>query len=91
MSFMSISTLAEYLDVSKNTALRLVERGILPAPVQIGSLKRWEEDAVKKSIAATLDAAASGRAALPTDPDDAARRFADNAQNRKKAPRRRHD
>ena len=87
MSFMSITSLAGYLDVSPATALRLVAKGILPAPIQIGTMKRWDEAQVKKSISATLDAAADGRPASSSDPDECARRFSQNAQNRKKAPR----
>ncbi|WP_407671596.1 helix-turn-helix transcriptional regulator [Paramagnetospirillum kuznetsovii] len=82
---MSITSLAAYLDVSKNTAMRLVEKGVLPPPVALGGLKRWDEATVKQAIASTLDAAASGRAPSSTDPDECARRFHD--QNRKKAPR----
>lgn len=87
MSYMSITSLAAYLDVSKNTAMRLVEKGVLPPPVALGGLKRWDEATVKQAIASTLDAAASGRATSPVDADEAARRFSENAKNRKKASR----
>jgi excisionase family DNA binding protein len=70
--YMSINSLADYLDVSKNTALRLVERGVLPPPIQLGRLKRWDQAEVKQAISATLDAAASGRAASGLSPDDLA-------------------
>ena len=71
MSFLSLPSLAAYLDTSPMTVRRLVDKGILPAPVVIGSMKRWDEAEVKKAIGATLDAVASGREPTPADPDAA--------------------
>jgi len=69
--YLSLPSLAAYLDTSPMTVRRLVDKGILPAPVVIGSMKRWDEDQVKKAIGATLEAVASGRGALAPDPDAA--------------------
>lgn len=69
--YLSLPSLAAYLDTSPMTVRRLVDKGILPAPVVIGSMKRWDEEQVKKAIGATLEAVASGRGATAPDPDAA--------------------
>ncbi len=49
---MSTTTLAEYLDMSVNSVLKLVRQGVLPGPELSPSprLKRWSREAVEKRI-----------------------------------------
>lgn len=88
--FLSVESVAEFFDTSTNTVRKLVDKGLLPKPVEIGGLKRWDVHALRASVGRTLDAMASGRAASSADPDECLGRFGNGRKGDAKAPRRRN-
>lgn len=88
--FLSEQSVAEFFDVSKSTVRRWVEQGIIPAPVPIGGLKRWDVSELRSAVRRNLDAASTGRA-RSADPDEiVARMLTDGRQDGKAHARRRN-
>jgi len=77
VQFLSEASVAGMFDVSPATVRRWVEKGVLPPPVQIGSVKRWAVTDLMRAVSGALDQ----RAGRPSDDaDEATRRIARNAE-----------
>lgn len=50
--FVSTARLAELLDCNPRTLARLARRGLIPAPIDLGGLRRWDFQAVLTAIQA---------------------------------------
>ena len=48
--FVSEKRAAELLDMPKALFRRLVDNGVLPGPVAIGELRRWDVEALKRAL-----------------------------------------
>ena len=48
--FVSEKRAAELLDMPKTLFRRLVDGGVLPGPVAIGELRRWDVEALKRAL-----------------------------------------
>lgn len=51
-ALLSTSELCQRLGISRNTLWRMEKLGQIPAPIRIGSLKRWRESDLNDLIAA---------------------------------------
>lgn len=73
--FLSIESLAVFLDTTAPTVRKLVDKGILPPPVELGGLRRWDVEAVRQAIGSALGVMAdTGRAPTSSDPAECLRR-----------------
>jgi predicted DNA-binding transcriptional regulator AlpA len=59
-AYCSKATLAAELDLSESTIDEYVKRGILPKPIEVGSLVRWRWDVVDASLASLAPGQALG-------------------------------
>lgn len=60
--FMSITTLAEYLDMSTSSVRKLIESGIIPGPSLKTSIrtKRWRKSEIDEVVARRVEARSKG-------------------------------
>lgn len=56
-SYLSCATLARELDLSETTVREMVDRGILPKPIRLGSSVRWRWGDVQRALGGIADAA----------------------------------
>lgn len=69
--YLSIESLAAFLDTTPPTVRKLVDKGILPQPVELGTLRRWDVEAVRQAVGCALGVLAD-TASAPTSSSDAA-------------------
>jgi excisionase family DNA binding protein len=61
---------ASYVGVSAGLFMKLVAQGKMPAPLALGSAKRWDKAAIDEALDA-LSGRRSGVASIPSNPYDA--------------------
>lgn len=57
-AYLSCASLAQELDLSESTVRNMVDRGILPRPIRMGSSVRWSWDDVQRALGGIAAAAA---------------------------------
>lgn len=72
--YLSIESLAAFLDTTPPTVRKLVDKGVLPKPVELGSLRRWDVAAVRHAVGSALGAMVDGRVPASADPAECLRR-----------------
>ncbi len=76
--FLSRQSVAEFLDVSPATVNAWVDRGVLPPPLTIGGVKRWDIDDLIAAARGAFNATAGTY--QYEDPDETLRRIRERRQ-----------
>lgn len=84
MTYLSADSLAQRLDVSRNTVLRLAESGAIPKPIYLGpKLPRWDWGAVQAAIAKNAGIGAPSQIDADQIAEEAANAIAQGRPHRK--------
>lgn len=87
--FLSKKSVADFFDTSTSTVTRWVETGVLPAPLRIGGLDRWDVDTLMRCAVGAMSAQAGVKTA-EAQADQALEVWRNERARDKAAPRGRH-